>query len=81
MRRFLAVLAASLLAGCAASPEMQADRGNAVCPSRYSLACDVSARTREIVPGTCSCVRTSDLNSQFRSSAYCSGRAFRSRIR
>lgn len=80
MRR-IAVVAASLLAGCAAGPEMQADRGNAACPSRYSLACDVSARTREIVPGTCSCVRTSDLNSLIRSPAFGSGRAFRSRIR
>lgn len=79
MSRLIAAMAALLAAGCAASPETQADRGSSPCPSRYTLACDVSPRTREIVPDTCSCVRTSDVNSMLRSSAL--GIRMRPRIR
>lgn len=82
MVRFIMVATALLSVGCVANrPEQAVDQRTSACPSRHTLACDVSARTGEIVPGSCSCIRNSDLNSMLRPSAFGSARAFRSRIR
>lgn len=81
MARSILLVYTILLAGCATSHSGQADQGSSACPARHTLSCDVSTQTGEIIPSSCSCVRTADINSLLQRSAFGQQRTFRSRNR
>jgi hypothetical protein len=81
MTRGMLLMCTLLLAGCAIDHSARMDQVSSICPARHTLSCDVSTQTGEIIPTSCSCVRTADINSLLQRSAFGQQRTFRSRNR
>ncbi len=81
MTRSILLMCTILLAGCATDFSGRAGQVSSICPARHTLSCDVSTQTGEIIPSSCSCVRTADINSLLQRSAFSQQRTFRSRNR
>lgn len=81
MARFILLVCTLLLGGCATDQSVRGDQRSSVCAARHTLSCDVSTQTGEVIPSTCSCVRTADINSLLQRSAFGQQRSFRSRNR